>query len=49
MTVFTQETTYENLDLPDIVYKYRFWDSEHPFHKTILTQQEVYFRFAFNF
>lgn len=43
MAVFTLETVYDKLELPDIVYKYRFWDNAHPFHKTILTNQEVYF------
>jgi len=43
MAVFTQETVYDKLELPDIVYKYRCWDNAHPRHKTILTNQEVYF------
>jgi hypothetical protein len=43
MAVFTQETTYKNLELPDVVYKYRFWDNSHQHHKSILTRQEVFF------
>jgi hypothetical protein len=33
--------TFEEMNLPDTIYKYRNWDD--PFHKTIITQQEVYF------
>lgn len=43
MAVYTQETVYHKLQLPDTVYKYRFWDDAHPCHKTILTNQVVYF------
>ncbi len=43
MAFFAQETIYDNLELPDVVYKYRFWDDAHLYHKNILTQQEVYF------
>lgn len=43
MTFFTEETIYQKLVLPDIVYKYRFWDDAHPHHKNIITKQEVFF------
>lgn len=43
MAIFTQETVYDKLELPDIVYKYRFWDNAYPHHKKILTNQEVFF------
>lgn len=43
MAIFTRQTSLDKIELPDIVYKYRFWDDSHPFHKTILTNQEVFF------
>jgi len=35
------EKSYEELKLPEIIYKYRHWND--PFHKTIMTNREVYF------
>lgn len=34
-------TSFEEMDLPKILYKYRDWNDD--FHKTILTEQEIYF------
>jgi hypothetical protein len=43
MQTFIKETDLNHIDIPSIVYKYRCWNDAHPKHKTILTEQEVYF------
>ncbi len=39
--IIVSEKTFEEMELPETVYKYRVWDN--PFHKTIITKQEVFF------
>lgn len=39
--VIVSEKTFEEMDLPETIYKYRIWNE--PFHKAIITKQEVFF------
>jgi hypothetical protein len=41
MDYFIANTTLEEIQLPEIVYKYRDWNN--PLHKRVITHQEIYF------
>lgn len=39
--ISTKIKTYDDLDVPESIYKYRYWESNN--HKTIITKREVFF------